>query len=402
MITQLAFRRLVVPAVLAAALALGACGSTPPAAIPTEAPAAEAPTRTPRPTREPTAEPEPTEEPTEEPVPTPADTLGDTGSSTNGELAAVEIGDLETYAHPSGVFSIDVPANWTLQDNSKPDELILVWTDPTRNGGVIVDIFEDDSPYSAEQLTDLLNSFLENSFGSQDDFSADEPVTQSDDSILIAWSYTAQADNDVQAELLGNSFVEQRGNKVSILTTLVPRDQFEDLREETDGIINTYRIDPDAALSAAAGISGDTSGSATDTGSAETGEIPATVVAVGESVDVGNLTMTVTGVEEPAGDDFFKPDAGNKFLIVRVSFTNNGGEAESVSTLLQMSLVGADGTKYDLDISAAVIAEQTPDGEIAAGDTLEGGVGFQVPADAAGLVFVFDPIINGEPVGVQL
>lgn len=391
-------RRLLVPVGLAAALALSACGGDRPASTPTEGPAAAAPTRTPRPTREPTAAAQPTAAPTVDLVPTPAESLGDAGSTTaDGELAPVEIGSLQTYQHPSGVFSIDVPENWSLQDNSQPDELILVWTDPTRNSGVIVDIFEDDTVYTSDQLTELLTNYLQNSFGSQPDFSADDPVPQSDDSILIVWSYTASADNNVQAQLLGNSFVEQRENKVSILTTLVPRAQFEDLREETDGIINTYRINPAASLVSAGGSSIPSLG-----GSSATGDLPATIVRIGEPVRSGNLTLTVTGVEEPAGDDFFKPNSGNKFVIVRVTFENGGSQAESVSTLLQMSLIDANGTKYDLDISAAVLAEQTPDGEVPVGGSLSGGVGFQVPVNAQGLVFVFNPIINGEPVGVQL
>jgi hypothetical protein len=39
---------------------------------------------------------------------------------------------------------------------------------------------------------------------------------------------------------------------------------------------------------------------------------------------------------------------------------------------------------------------------VPAGGTLEGGVGFQVPADATGLVFVFSPLLGGDPVGVAL
>jgi hypothetical protein len=117
---------------------------------------------------------------------------------------------------------------------------------------------------------------------------------------------------------------------------------------------------------------------------------------------VGNLTLTVTGVEEPAGSDFFQPDAGNKFIIVRTVFENSGSSEEVVSTLLQMSLVDAAGTKYDLDILAAALADQTPDGSVPAGGSLEGGVGFQVPADATGLVFIFEPLLGGEPVGVAL
>ena len=48
--------------------------------------------------------------------------------------------------------------------------------------------------------------------------------------------------------MLGNSFIEQRGNKLSVLTTLVPAEQFDALVSRTDEIINTYRIYPDVRV----------------------------------------------------------------------------------------------------------------------------------------------------------
>ncbi len=391
-------RRLLAPTILALSLALAACGggreATPPA---TSEPAASAPTRTPRPTREPLAEPtaRPTAEPTAEPEPTAA--------AAEGEILPVEFADLQTFEHPSGVFSIDIPENWTMQDNSKPDEIILVWTDPTRNGGVIVDIFEDDTVYTDEQLTDILSTFLENSFGGEPDFTVDPPETQNDGSVLLAWGYTATADNDTPVDMTGNSFIEQRENKVSILTTLVPHEQFDSTVEFTNEIINSYLIDPSAVLSTTGAADSGSDSGITTGGSAAAGDMPATIVAIGDTVEVGpNLTMTITGIEEPAGDDFFKPDEGNKFVIVRASFANSGSEAQPISTLLQMALLDASGAKYDIDILAATLADQTPDGDVPAGGVLEGGAGFQIPSDATGLIFVYSPLIDGEPVGVAL
>jgi hypothetical protein len=171
-----------------------------------------------------------------------------TSEADSGELQPVDIGELDTYKHASGVFQIDVPQNWALQDNSKPNELILIWTDPTRNGGVIVDIYEDASTNTADDLTSTLEKYLQNTFGSQPDFSMDDPKIQSDDSVLIVWTYTATADNGVKADLLGNTFIEQRGNKISLLTTLVPADQFVSLKDKTNEIINAYQIAPEAAI----------------------------------------------------------------------------------------------------------------------------------------------------------
>ncbi|NTV63605.1 MAG: hypothetical protein HGA65_08730, partial [Oscillochloris sp.] len=159
------------------------------------------------------------------------------------------IGSLKSYAHKSGVFEIDIPNNWDLQDNSKSDELILIWTDPTQNGAVIVDIFEDDKEYNEDELTDTLRTYLQNSFGEQPDFYVEDPTPQNDGSVLIVWSYTATADNGTDATLLGNTFIEQRGNKISLLSTLVPQDQFDSLVDKTNEIINTYKIDTEAAIS---------------------------------------------------------------------------------------------------------------------------------------------------------
>ncbi|NNJ10452.1 hypothetical protein EKD04_008945 [Chloroflexales bacterium ZM16-3] len=242
-------RRLAAPLSLALLLSLAACGSKPAATAPTSPPApteAPAPTRTPRPTREPTAAPEPTTAR----APTAVVLSNDTPTSApaDGELQPVDIGPLETYAHDSGVFQIDIPNNWAIQDNSKPDELILVWTDPSRNGAVIVDIFEDSTTYTSDDLTTTLQKYLKTSFGKQPDFSMDDPTPQSDDSILIVWTYTATADNGVKADLLGNTFIEQRGNKISLLSTLVPSDQFDSLVDQTNEIINAYSIDTEASI----------------------------------------------------------------------------------------------------------------------------------------------------------
>jgi hypothetical protein len=169
-------------------------------------------------------------------------------SGASGQLKPVEIGALETYDYSTGLFSIDVPKSWTLKDNSKTGEAILVWSDSSENGLIVVDLFQEKKKQSSDQLVKLLRDFLNKSFQSELDFSMEDPQAQSDGSQLIVWSYTAKATGGVNATLLGNSFIEQRGDKVSILTTAVPDDQFEELKPETNKIINSYEIDPSADL----------------------------------------------------------------------------------------------------------------------------------------------------------
>jgi hypothetical protein len=219
-----------------AVLALAACSSAPSTALPTHVPQ---PTEPPA-TAVPTSVPQPTE------LPTP--TLSPTAQPATPALKPVIIGKLTTYTYDTGLFSIDIPADWNRKDNSRQGEAIVLWTDPTENGLIVVDLFQQTQGQSQEELVNFLKDFLQNSFQSEPDFGMDEPRPQTDGSILIIWGYTAEASGGIQTKLLGNSFIEQKEDKVSILTTAVPEDQFDALQPSTDAIINSYKIDPSASL----------------------------------------------------------------------------------------------------------------------------------------------------------
>lgn len=118
--------------------------------------------------------------------------------------------------------------------------------------------------------------------------------------------------------------------------------------------------------------------------------------AVGEPVTVGDLTITVNGMSTPEGNQFARPAAGQRFVVVDLSVTNNGGQAANVSTMLQMKLKDGTAQQYTLDLLATTAAGgAAPEGELAPGETVRGPVGFQVPADAGDLLFVFDGNIFG-------
>jgi hypothetical protein len=133
-------------------------------------------------------------------------------------------------------------------------------------------------------------------------------------------------------------------------------------------------------------------------------EVPAEVVgeeaqemfAVGDVIEIGNLRLTVNDVSSPDGDEFNSPDEGYKFLVVDVTLKNRDSESKAISSALQMWVKDATGQKYALDLMATVASGgSTPDGEIVPGEKLRGQVGYQVPEDAGGLVFVFDGDVFG-------
>ncbi|MCB0196672.1 MAG: DUF4352 domain-containing protein [Anaerolineae bacterium] len=126
------------------------------------------------------------------------------------------------------------------------------------------------------------------------------------------------------------------------------------------------------------------------------GEIQQETFNIGDIVEIGDFTITVNGVSSPTGNDFSKPNEGNKFLVVDVTVENKTTEPAAISSMLQMSLKDPSGQSYDVDIFASSASGgSTPDGKLAPGEKIRGQVGYQVPADLADLVFVFDADVFG-------
>lgn len=244
---MLAHRRLcLLIAMLATAATLAACGGSP---------AAEAPTAAPEPTAKPTSTPRPTPKPKPTAAPTAEPTAAPTSDATL-KLSDVEVGKLKTYSHTGKLFTLDVPENWTLKDTSKPGEAIAVWTDPAENAFMQVDIFESAQQQKPAELATLLKSYLEKTFGKQLDFTQEE-AKESGPSMLIVWSYTAEGSNNVKAKLLGNSFIKQVGDKVSLFTLVVPDEQFDRLQESLNQILASYKVNDKISLKANGGSATD-------------------------------------------------------------------------------------------------------------------------------------------------
>jgi len=257
-------------ATLLAMALLAACGGAPAANAPTAEPTAKA-TLTPRPTAEPTAEPKPTAEPTAEPKPTTkpkptAEPKPTAAADSTPKLLDVEIAKLKSYTSSNALFTIDVPDNWTLKDNSKPTEAIATWTDPNKNAFMVVDIFEREQKQTKEELVKFLKDYLDRTFGTQEDF-VQEDAQESGPSQLIVWTYTGAGTGNVKAKLLANSFIKQKDNKISLFTFVVPADQFDRLQPDLDSILGSYTITSSVALN------GDAIGTPTKTLQVELGEL---------------------------------------------------------------------------------------------------------------------------------
>ena len=120
------------------------------------------------------------------------------------------------------------------------------------------------------------------------------------------------------------------------------------------------------------------------------------IFSVGEQIEISGLVIQVLGVSYPSGTDFVKPKEDYKFVSVDVQVENQGDTVQEVTSIVQMYLKDNTGEKYTFHLGAqSIIDSGLPDDELQPGERIRGQIGFQVPTDAEGLIFVFDAEIFG-------
>lgn len=154
-------------------------------------------------------------------------------------LAQIEIGELQTYSHSSGVFSMLVPNNWEQEEQSGDNLLTVIFTDPTVNGAIVVTIFS--VPDQIPDLGSILNQGIQTGFGNENNLQIGDPQVQSDGSVQIIFTYTTIVD-DVQATMIGKSFIRQDGGLVSITWSIIPKSQDSLIGGELNKIRQSYEV----------------------------------------------------------------------------------------------------------------------------------------------------------------
>ncbi len=117
---------------------------------------------------------------------------------------------------------------------------------------------------------------------------------------------------------------------------------------------------------------------------------------IGDMIEISDLVIQVLGVSYPAGTELVRPKEGYKFVAVDVQVDNQGSTVQEVTSVVQMYLKDDTGQKYTFHLGAqSIIGGGLPDDELQPGERVRGQIGFQVPADADSLIFVFDAEVFG-------
>lgn len=114
---------------------------------------------------------------------------------------------------------------------------------------------------------------------------------------------------------------------------------------------------------------------------------------IGETFTMGDLQVTVNGIEYAEGNQISKPDKGETFVVVDVSYENTGSESLNAPSL-SIRLKDSTGQLHAIDFAAIMAAGgEMPTGEIAPGELIRGQYAFAVKEDAKGLTLAIDASI---------
>jgi len=89
------------------------------------------------------------------------------------------------------------------------------------------------------------------------------------------------------------------------------------------------------------------------------------------------VSVTLVGYRESKGDSFMEAEAGKTYVLVEFLIENNSSEKVNMSSLMCFDAY-CDGFTTEYSFGAAMVAEGTLDGEVAAGKKMKGEIGYEV------------------------
>jgi hypothetical protein len=132
-----------------------------------------------------------------------------------------------------------VPENWRREEQKSENVVTVTFTDPNYQSAVIVALFQASSPI--ENMETALQQSIQSGFSDKPDLQIGAPERQPDGSVRVTFTYETTL-QERTIVMLGNSFMQQDGNIVSINWNLVPQSQFEQLQGTLDAITNSYQV----------------------------------------------------------------------------------------------------------------------------------------------------------------
>lgn len=149
------------------------------------------------------------------------------------------------YNDPSGAFSIEYPADWTVDDRSRPDTVSIFWYPQEQSATMSVFLtYLTGVADPLGQIDALIDEWMidASGFATDPDYEELSREVQADDSILLRFYYTREGE-PTQA----GCFFEMRDSLFSALCFGTAEERWDELVDDFNYVANSYVITPPAA-----------------------------------------------------------------------------------------------------------------------------------------------------------
>jgi len=120
----------------------------------------------------------------------------------------------------------------------------MSWEDPAGFAGVLVALYNNADAMTPEDLELYGEQFIATVLSESGEYEIVDRGAQEDGSFLLVWLATVDH-RGAPVAARGLTYVEQRGDKLSVLTLITEEDQLDTLWQGGLGtVINSYKIDP--------------------------------------------------------------------------------------------------------------------------------------------------------------
>jgi hypothetical protein len=121
---------------------------------------------------------------------------------------------------------------------------------------------------------------------------------------------------------------------------------------------------------------------------------------IGDALTLDNATLQVTSVRRSSGG-FVRPANGNEYVILTVTVTNKGTQDLPILSLSYFGLTDGSGNQHGVSVTADYSSpssdfDSVADGNIKAGSSVSGEIGFQVKQGDKNLTLTFWPAFSSD------
>lgn len=116
-----------------------------------------------------------------------------------------------------------------------------------------------------------------------------------------------------------------------------------------------------------------------------------TVFAVGETVSLNDIVVTLVDVSESDGKNYMKPEDGNTFILCEFEIENQSNNDIAVSSIMSFEAY-VDDYSTNMSLTAVTSSDKSQlDGSVAAGKKMNGVIGYEASKDWENIEIRFTP-----------